>query len=185
MLPVSTYRFRAARTTVVFALLLRCGFAYGAAPLHFADADDTRLVARGTVVYAQNCAGCHGRHLEGQALWQLQDRYAARRAPAHDASGHTWQHSDDDLFRMTKFGRFANTARQTPSYMPAFGKTLGDADIRAVLAFIKSRWPVGLRAAQATLNPGWAGMPKNLAGIKWSLPPNCSASLQNREQSAR
>ncbi len=63
--------------------------------------------------------------------------------------------------------------------MPAFAGGLSDGDILAVLAFIKSRWPIGLRAAQASLNPGFAGMPANLGNTKWSLPPNCSASLQN------
>src|SRR5690348_11757734 len=30
-----------------------------------ADADDPELVARGDRVYAAECAGCHGAHLEG------------------------------------------------------------------------------------------------------------------------
>ena len=38
------------------------------------------------------------------------------------------------------------------SVMPAFGKTLGDSDIVAVLAFIKSNWPPDVLSAQERLS---------------------------------
>lgn len=145
---------------------------------HFAAADDAALTSRGGQVYAQYCGYCHGRRLQGQPLWQLQDRFAGRRAPAHDATGHTWQHSDDELFAITKFGRFPESPLTRPSYMPAFAPRLSDRDILAVLAFIKSRWPLGLRASQAMLNPGFAGMPADANKVKWTLPPNCFESIQ-------
>ena len=135
------------------------------------------LTVRGRQVYASACASCHGRDLQGQALWQLNDRFAGRRAPAHDASGHTWQHSDADLFQMTKFGRFPQTPAKQVSYMPAFTRKLSDSDMLAVIAFIKSRWPIGIRAAQASLNPGLMGMPAGADRIAWTLPPNCRASF--------
>ena len=55
--------------------------------------------------------------------------------------------------------------------MPAFDKVLSDDDIIAVLAFIKSRWPTGIRASQSMLNPGFKGMPKDADKIDWTLPP--------------
>jgi mono/diheme cytochrome c family protein len=61
-------------------------------------------------------------------------------APPHDASGHTWHHSDGDLFKITKFG----LAAIVPGYqsdMPAFGDILSEDEIRSALTFIKSRWP--------------------------------------------
>jgi mono/diheme cytochrome c family protein len=145
---------------------------------HFADADNAKLVERGGEVYRQYCASCHGRRLQGQALWQLMDKFAGRRAPAHDATGHTWQHSDEDLFHMTKYGRFAAAPPAMKSYMPAFEASLSDADIVAVLAYIKANWPIGLRASQATLNPGLAGMPRDADKVDWTLPPICTASFQ-------
>jgi mono/diheme cytochrome c family protein len=166
----------------IFAACGACGAA-GAAdvasplPDHFANADDAKLVAGGERIYQQNCGSCHGRRLQGQALWQLKDQFAGRRAPAHDSTGHTWQHSDDALFQVTKFGRFAEAPKDSVSYMPAFGAVLSDADIVATLAFIKSRWPLGLRASQAMLNPGFAGMPANAGNLKWTLPPNCVESI--------
>jgi S-disulfanyl-L-cysteine oxidoreductase SoxD len=147
-------------------------------PLHFADADNDGVVTQGELVYAQNCANCHGRRLQGQALWQLRDQYEGRRAPPHDSTGHTWQHSDDELFTVVKTGKFSTTSKDIVSYMPAFDKRLSDDDIVAVLAFIKSRWPIGIRASQSMLNPNHKGMPKGADKVDWTLPPNCTASFQ-------
>jgi mono/diheme cytochrome c family protein len=158
---------------------LTCAAAQPETPqVHFADADDNALVAEGDTIYAKGCASCHGRRLEGQAMWQLQDQFAGRRAPAHNSTGHTWQHADEDLFHMTKFGRFAATPASAVSAMPAFVDHLSDHEILAVLAFIKSRWPIGLRASQSMLNPGFAGMPADAGKVKWTLPPNCVGQLQ-------
>jgi mono/diheme cytochrome c family protein len=152
-----------------------------AAQPHFADADNDALTAHGGEIYGQYCAGCHGRRLQGQALWQLRDQYLGRRAPPHDSTGHTWQHADDDLFLMTKYGRFPQAPKDVVSFMPAFEKSLSDDDIIAVIAFIKSRWPTGIRASQSMLNPGFKGMPKDADKVDWTLPPNCTASFQRWE----
>jgi len=145
---------------------------------HFADADNDTLVDQGAQVYLQNCGNCHGRRLQGQALWQLRDQYEGRRAPPHDSTGHTWQHSDEDIFHMTKYGHFAAAPPGAVSFMPAFEHSLKDADIVAVTAFIKSRWPTGIRASQSMLNPNHKGMPADADKVEWTLPPNCTASFQ-------
>ncbi|WP_231573602.1 c-type cytochrome [Thermopetrobacter sp. TC1] len=108
--------------------------------------DDAAIVARGEKVYAQYCASCHGRNLEGQPGWQQ----GAGKAPPHDASGHTWHHPDTLLFRITREG----TAKLTGGRgsMPGFGGVLTDDDIIAVLSFIKSRWPDRIRAAHDAVN---------------------------------
>ncbi len=147
-------------------------------PAHFADAENAAMVAQGKRLYASQCASCHGRRLQGQLLWQVQDQYAGRRAPAHDQTGHTWQHSDEDLFHMTKFGRFPTTPAAVKSYMPAFGQALTDGEILATITYIKATWPLGLRVSQALLNPNFAGMPRNADKVAWRLPPNCQAALQ-------
>ena len=145
---------------------------------HFADADDVAKVAAGKLVYQRWCAQCHGHRLQGQALWQLDDQYAGRRAPAHDQSGHTWAHSDEDLFYMTRDGRFPATSSGAPSYMPAYADFLTDQQMIEVIAFIKATWPIGLRVSQAMLNPGNAGMPPHAADTEWTLPPTCTISAQ-------
>jgi S-disulfanyl-L-cysteine oxidoreductase SoxD len=155
-----------------------------AAPLaHFADAENTQTVLEGKKLYASHCASCHGRKLQGQLLWQVQDEFAGRRAPAHDQTGHTWQHADEDLFRMVKFGRFSTTPSTAKSYMPAYADNLSDDQILATLAYIKATWPLGLRVSQALLNPGYAGMPRNADTVEWRLPPTCQAALQRAGQS--
>ena len=116
------------------------------------DPESPSLVARGTVVYAQHCASCHGAKLEGQPDWRKRLPNGRLPAPPHDATGHTWHHSDKQLFDMTKNG----TAGMVPGYqtdMPAYKDILGDADIRAVLSFIESTWPPDIRARQARVAP--------------------------------
>jgi len=113
--------------------------------------DDRELVARGQTVYEKQCVACHGMRLEGQPNWQTRLPSGRMPAPPHDASGHTWHHPDELLFGMTKEGlipgKYAPPGYQ--SDMPAFGGTLSDDDIWAVLAYIKSRWPTEIRRAQA------------------------------------
>jgi mono/diheme cytochrome c family protein len=156
--------------------VLAAGSAVAVPASHFADADNPALVAKGGDIYMNDCASCHGRRLQGQALWQVMDEFAGRRAPPHDATGHTWQHSDEDLFYKTRTGRFPAVSPGAKSYMPAFAGQMTDQEILAALAFIKSSWPIGMRASQAMLNPGQRGMPKNLGHTAWTLPPNCTGS---------
>jgi S-disulfanyl-L-cysteine oxidoreductase SoxD len=143
--------------------------------VHLADANDNIKVGLGKHAYRFYCAACHGRLLQGQALWQLRDKDAYKRAPAHDESGHTWQHSDEALLHITKYGRFESAPQDRPSFMPDFKARLTDEQILAIIAFIKRSWPIGLRASQATLNPGYAGMPPEASRVAWRLPPTCRA----------
>jgi mono/diheme cytochrome c family protein len=152
---------------------------------HLADAGDRVAVAEGTLLYRRHCASCHGRYLQGQPLWQLSDKNAGRRAPAHDASGHTWQHADEAIFHMTKYGTVDPAARDAVSAMPAFDNRLSDGEILAVIAFIKARWPLGLRVSQALLNPGHAGMPADAETVEWRLPPTCNVVLQRATLTSR
>jgi mono/diheme cytochrome c family protein len=175
-------RLARALSLVFFASLViapaSSGVAASPLPEHFADADNTRLVAQGHKLYENSCGSCHGRQMQGQALWQLKDQFAGQRAPALDATGPTWQLSDDDLFALIKYGRTADASRQTSSSMPKFDGRLADRDILAVMATIKRGWSTGLRATQAMLNPGFAGMPKGADKTDWTLPPNCIESIQ-------
>lgn len=97
-------------------------------------------VAEGRDLYLQHCASCHGENLEGQPNWQTRLANGRLPAPPHDASGHTWHHSDEVLLRIVREGLGAIA----PGYendMPAFGGVLSDAEIEAILAYIKSTWP--------------------------------------------
>jgi len=166
------------KLSAALAAVFISGHAFAAPwPAHYANAEDSKLVDEGYSIYIPVCSSCHGKRLEGQALWQVNDQFAGRRAPAHDATGHTWRHSDDDLFFMTKYGHFPSAPPHTVSWMPAFAGHLSDHDIVAVIAFIKADWPKGIRATQAMLNPGLAGMPKDANKGDWTLPPNCTGTF--------
>lgn len=105
-------------------------------------------IAVGRQLYAENCSSCHGANLEGQPDWRRRLEDGRMPAPPHDETGHTWHHSDQDLFTITKSGVEA----VVPGYesdMPAFEGVLSDAEIRAVLAYIKSTWPERQREFQA------------------------------------
>lgn len=106
-----------------------------------ADPRNAAQVALGANVYAQNCVICHGAKLEGQPDWRERLPSGRLPAPPHDESGHTWHHSEDVLFGITKHGLVPPYApKGYESDMPAFGAKLSDEEILAVLAYIKSHW---------------------------------------------
>jgi len=127
------------------------GMVMFAGPKAGADPTDAVQVARGKAVYAERCASCHGARLEGQPDWQSRKPDGRMPAPPHDASGHTWHHPDDVLFEITRKGISAFAPPGYESDMPAFSN-LGDAEIWAVLAFIKSSWPEDIRHRHAAMS---------------------------------
>ena len=58
----------------------------------------------GRTVYEQHCASCHGANAEGAPNWQERDAHGELPAPPHNAEGHTWRHSDADLYQMVNKG---------------------------------------------------------------------------------
>jgi mono/diheme cytochrome c family protein len=134
-----------AAVVIVGAAVALLGLLAARAPSH---RDDPAQVALGRSLYGQHCASCHGANLEGQANWQEPLPNGRLPAPPHDASGHTWHHSDGELFTITRKG-LAAVVPGHESDMPAFAGVLSDQEIRAVVAFIKSTWPEKEREYQA------------------------------------
>lgn len=102
--------------------------------------ENEQWIAYGQSLYLMRCAACHGAGLQGQPNWKEPLPSGRMPAPPHDASGHTWHHSDQELFTIAKDGLGA----VVPGYesdMPAFRAVLSDDEITAVLAYIKSTWP--------------------------------------------
>ncbi len=110
------------------------------------------VIAQGRQVYADQCSACHGATLEGQPDWRLPLPSGRLPAPPHDASGHTWHHSDDVLFRIVSEGTAAIVGGGYESDMPGFRDVLMDAEIRAVLEYIKSTWPERERSYQESVS---------------------------------
>lgn len=111
---------------------------------------DATMVDLGAGLYADNCASCHGAELEGQPDWRRRLENGRMPAPPHDETGHTWHHADQQIFNITKNG----VGSVVPGYesdMPVFNGILSDAEITAILGYIKSTWPERERDFQAEI----------------------------------
>ncbi len=119
----------------------------------WADASDPALVAEGKTVYAEHCASCHGKNLEGQPNWRASLPDGTLPSPPHDETGHTWHHPDRLLFDYTKLGgKKLIPGNDFNSAMPGFEESLSDHQIWAVLAYIKSTWPADIRRRQEMID---------------------------------
>lgn len=147
------------KSLLLISLFLGSGFFYFPEQVlakeqkRLADPNNPEKVKHGKKVYMRFCSLCHGRKLEGQADWRIRNSDGKLPAPPHDETGHTWHHSDQLLFDITKFGLVPpNAPEGYKSDMPAWKDTLSDDDIWAVLSYIKSRWPEDTRKYQDQFN---------------------------------
>lgn len=123
-------------------------------------------IASGQRLYGQHCATCHGDQLQGQPNPDVRLESGLLPAPAHDETGHTWHHADDQLFEIVKYG--ATVAMRDPEYrsaMPSFKELLSDDDILSILVFIRSSWPTELQDWQSGANDAQTGK-------RWWLEPD-------------
>ncbi|NOX61628.1 MAG: cytochrome c [Chloroflexi bacterium] len=110
---------------------------------------DAEMIGLGERIYQENCAACHGQRGEGQPNWKVANPDGTYPAPPHTAEGHTWHHGDGLLFQIVKEGGDSLNIPNFKSGMPAFGDKLTDAEIIAVLSYLKSLWPEEQRRIQA------------------------------------
>jgi mono/diheme cytochrome c family protein len=97
----------------------------------------------GERLYESNCAACHGIDGEGQPDWKLPDANGVYPAPPHTTDGHTWHHADPLLLDI-----IANGGTPPKSAMPGFEGQLNEAEMAAILAYIKTFWGKEERAYQ-------------------------------------
>lgn len=110
---------------------------------------DAEHVARGALLYAANCASCHGAQGEGEANWKSPNPDGTYPAPPHDSSGHTWHHADRLLLEIIRDGGARYETATFKRRMPAWRERLTDDEIRAVLEYLKSLWGMEERRLQA------------------------------------
>lgn len=116
----------------------------------FLEWRDSRTVRAGEALYRAHCAACHG--VPGVSAPVAQAPGQAP-APAHDASGHTWEHPDFALFQLIRDGvAVANCTPVDPELMPAFRGVVSDAELVAILSYVKSTWPEDIRAHHDRVN---------------------------------
>lgn len=114
--------------------------------------NDFSITDNGKNIYLNNCASCHGEKLEGQKNWETSLPNGLMPAPPHNKTGHTWHHSDEYLFMITKFGIEEYIGKKYPNNMPAYKDILNDKEIMAVLSFIKSTWPLEIKKINNQIN---------------------------------
>ena len=107
------------------------------------DADPERpaQVALGRVLYRQHCSYCHGIDREGHEDWRPGMTAASGLAPSLDERSPSVERSDREIFERVKFGGQPFLPATVRSQMPAFEFNLTDAQIWALVAYLKNRWP--------------------------------------------
>ena len=130
---------------------------------------------KGRRLYASECAACHGASLEGQPRWWEVGASGRLPAPPLDGGGHAWQHSDAELRDVIADGIAGTAAPEYRSDMPAFAGRLDETDIKAVVLFIESRWPDGVRAGHAASQPEGGRAVADLlrSDGDWTFPADC------------
>ncbi|MEQ8586845.1 MAG: c-type cytochrome [Thalassobaculaceae bacterium] len=106
-----------------------------------ADHTNAAQVGLGHTLYDQHCGYCHGLDLAGKPGWDG-DYPEGRRPPLPlDGTAPTWRLSDRDLFDVIKYGGQPFSPPTYVNEMPAFEAELADADVWAIIAYMKSHWP--------------------------------------------
>lgn len=96
---------------------------------------------QGQALYVKHCAHCHGQKAEGDLLWRRADDQGHYPPPPLDGTGHAWHHSRATLHNIIKNGSAVDDKGQPQGRMPAWGQTLDDAQIKAMIAWFQSLWP--------------------------------------------
>ncbi|MFL2534259.1 MAG: c-type cytochrome [Alphaproteobacteria bacterium] len=98
----------------------------------------------GKALYYTNCASCHGINLQGQPNWSTKkDADGHNLSPPLNGTGHTWHHSEDQLFNVIKYG-FKIYNENYDGKMQG-NDELSDNDIWVILDYIKSVWPESIQ----------------------------------------
>ena len=93
-------------------------------------------VERGAIVYAENCAVCHGQNGEGTKNWRQRTSDGKFPPPPIDGTAHAWHHPTKILVQQIKFGAPGGLGS-----MPGFADKLSDQQIVDVIAWFQERWP--------------------------------------------
>ncbi len=87
-------------------------------------------IAAGRALYDAHCAACHGANLEGQPDWRSLLPSGRMPAPPHDATGHTWHHSDQVLLTIVRDGFGAFAPNHEPTCQPSPGSSPTTKSVR-------------------------------------------------------
>ncbi len=112
-------------------------------------------VARGKVLFAENCASCHKADASGSTNWRQADANGKFPPPPLNGTAHAWHHPLSMLRRTVRSGGVA-----IGGSMPGFGDKLDAAQTDDVIAWVQSQWSDDIygrwakRNAQAAMRKG-------------------------------
>ena len=92
-------------------------------------------VERGTTVFDENCASCHGGNAQGSFNWRKRLEDGSYPPPPLNGTGHAWHHPLNMLMRTINQG-----GAPMGGQMPAFGDKLSKDDQKAAIAYVQSKW---------------------------------------------
>ena len=129
-------------------------------PLRATRIASDAYIRLGQQEYNLRCAHCHGDHGEGQLAATIPNTRSLgmNLVPAHDSTGHTWQHPDQLLVRVIKEG-ISNPLDQF--IMEPYTSVMTDQEVHATLDYIKLWWTDEQRAYQQQLTDNWAKIDQN------------------------
>lgn len=104
----------------------------------------------GKALYYTHCASCHGDNLQGQPKWKTSlDEDGHNYAPPLNGTGHTWHHSEEQLYNIIRYGlKFYN--ENYDGKMQGNDK-LSDEDVWSILEYVKSVWPESIQKKYKTM----------------------------------
>lgn len=95
----------------------------------------TEQVAQGKVLFAENCASCHGANAEATPDWKTPDANGDYPPPPLNGSAHAWHHPLAVLDQVIREGTAAMGGN-----MPAWGDKFTQADRLSVIASFQDYW---------------------------------------------
>ena len=105
----------------------------------------------GKSFYATHCASYNGDNLQGQPNWSTKnDKDGHNLSPPLNGTGHTWHHSQEQLFSIIRYG-FKIYNENYDGKMQGNEK-LNDDDIWSILAYMKSVWPESIQKKYDTIS---------------------------------
>jgi mono/diheme cytochrome c family protein len=108
---------------------------------------DRAVLARGSELYQQHCASCHGTSAQGAPNWQKSGPDGKYPPPPLDGSAHAWHHPMVALKQTIQEG-----TQRLGGAMPAWKGKLSEADTDALIAWFQSTWPDEIYATWADMD---------------------------------
>ncbi|GEM_PF-2529162 len=134
--PSAAARLGGIGAALSLGLLLLSGCAV---PVQAAAMSAPQSPSAGQTVFVERCQVCHG--VEGRGLI----------GPSLDATGHTYEHTDENLYRTITHGTIAG--------MPSWRDGLSPNEVRQVIAYLKTLWTDQQRDFQTRVTvTGFGGM---------------------------